>query len=119
MTTDRKLSLQANVEPIRDFKIAITATQNYNSREEYYYKYLSDRDYVDGPLSYRMTGSYNTTTWSFMTAFSDADALFAQFLENRSIVAERLAAANGDPYNDQMVLDTMNGNYYPAGYSAN
>ena len=119
MTTDRKLSLQANVEPIRDFKIAITASQNYNSREEYYYKYLTDLDYVDGPLSYRMTGSYNTTTWSFLTAFTDADALFAEFLDNRSIVAERLAAANADPYSDQMVLDTMNGQYYPAGYSAN
>lgn len=119
MTTNRTLSLQGNVEPIRDFKIAITATQTYNNREEYYYKYLSDRDYVDGPLSYRMTGSYNTTTWSFLTAFADGDELFARFLENRSIVAARLSAANADPYSDQMVLDTMNGQYFPAGYSAN
>lgn len=119
MSTQKTLSLQANVEPLRDFKIAITATQNYNNREEYYYKYLSDRGYVDGPLSYRMSGSYTTTTWSFLTAFSNADDLFAQFLENRSIVAERLASANPDPYSNQMILDTMNGQYYPAGYSAN
>lgn len=119
MTSNRTLSMQANVEPIRDFKIALTATQNYSSREEYYYKYLSDRGYVDGPLSSRLTGSYTTTTWSFFTAFSNADDLFAQFLENRAVVAERLAAANPDPYSDQMVLDTMNGQYYPAGYSAN
>ena len=34
-------------------------------------------------------------------------------------VAERLAATNPDPYCGQMVLDTMNGQYFPAGYSAN
>ena len=119
MTANRTLTMQANVEPIRDFKISLNATQNYTSREEYYYKYLSDRGFVDGPLSYRMTGNYTTTTWSFTTAFTNADDLFNQFLENRSVIAERLAASNPDPYSDQMVLDTMNGQYYPAGYSAN
>lgn len=118
-TGNRALTFQANVEPIRDLKIVINATQNYTSRDEYYYKYLTDRGYVDGPLSERMMGSYTTTTWSFFSAFTNPDDLFAQFLENRSIIAERLASANPDPYCDQMVLDTMNGQYYPAGYSAN
>ncbi len=118
-TGNRVFTFQANVEPIRDFKIVVNATQNYTSRDEYYYKYLTDRGYVDGPLSERMMGSYTTTTWSFLTAFTNSDDLFAQFLENRSVVAGRLAESNPDPYNDQMVLDTMNGQYYPAGYSAN
>ncbi len=118
-TSNRTLTLQANLEPIRDLKIVVNATQNYTSRDEYYYKYLTDRRYVDGPLSERMIGSFTTTTWSFATAFTNPDELFAQFLENRSIIAERLAAANPDPYSNQMVLDTMNGQYYPAGYSAN
>ena len=119
MTSNRTLAMQANVEPFRDFKIAVSATQNYTSREEYYYKYLPDYGDVNGPLSYRMMGSYTTTTWSFLTAFTDPDELFARFLDNRSVVAERLAAANPDRYTDDMVLDTMNGRYYPAGYSAN
>ena len=118
-TSNRTLTLQANLEPIRDLKIVVNATQNYTSRDEYYYKYLTDRGYVDGPLSERMIGSFTTTTWSFATAFTNPDELFAQFLENRSIIAERLAAVNPDPYSNQMVLDTMNGQYYPAGYSAN
>ena len=118
-TNNRTLTLQANLEPIRDLKIVVNATQNYTSRDEYYYKYLTDRGYVDGPLSERMIGSFTTTTWSFATAFTNPDELFAQFLENRSIIAERLAAANPDPYSNQTVLDTMNGQYYPAGYSAN
>ena len=119
MTVNRTLSMQANLEPIRDLKIDLTATQNYSSREEYYYKYLSEWEHVDGPLSYIMTGAYTTTAWSFLTAFADRDAIYGRFLSNRSVVAERLAAANPDPYTSQMVLDTMIGVYYPAGYSAN
>ncbi len=119
MTSNKSFTMQANVEPIRDLKIILNASQNYASRDEYYYKYLTDRGYVDGPLSQRQTGTYTTTTWSFSTAFTDPDELFAQFLENRSIIAGRLAEANPAPYSNQMVLDTMNGQYYPAGYSAN
>ena len=119
MTTNRTLTLQAAVEPIRDLKIDVSATQNYSSREEYYYKYNTAIDQVDGPLSYVRSGSYTTTTWSFLTAFANSDDLFNRFLDNRLVVAERLAAANPDPYSGQMILDTMNGLYYPAGYSAN
>lgn len=116
---NRTLNIQASIEPIRDFKLEITCTQNYTSREEYYYKYLGDIGAVDGPLSYTMSGNYTTTAWSFRTAFADADELFSQFLQNRSIVAERLAAANPSDYSDLMVLDSMTGQYFPAGYSPN
>ncbi len=119
MTMNRTLTLQANLEPIRDLKIDLNATQNYSTRDEYYYKYNPEIDLVDGPLSYTMTGAFTSTAWSFSTAFANPDALFAEFLANRAIVAQRLAAANPDPYSDQMVLDTMIGEYYPAGYSAN
>lgn len=118
-TGNRIMSFQATVEPIRDFKIDLTCTQNYTSQDEYYYKYMSDVGYVDGPLSYMMSGSYTTTVWSFRTAFKDADALFSQFTDMRQQVSGQLAALNPDGYNEGMILDTMNGNYYHAGYSAN
>ena len=119
LNVNRTLSLQAQMEPIRDFRIDINATQNYTSREEYYYKYLSQYDAVTGPLSYVMGGNYTSTVWAFSTAFAGRDELFERFLANRSVVAGRLAAANADPYSSNLVLDTMNGQYYPAGYSAN
>ena len=119
MNSNRTFSLTADVEPIRDFKINLTCTQNYSSREEYYYKYMSEWESVEGPLSYMMTGSYTTTAWTFPTAFVNRDDLFGAFLDNRHTVADRLAAANPDPYSSQQVLDTMLGEYYPAGYSAN
>ena len=118
-TLNRMLSLQAQVEPIRDFKIDLTAQQSYQSREEYYYKYLSEWDMVDGPLSYMLTGTYSTSCWSWRTAFVDDSILYENFLANRSVVAQRLADANPDPLCDQMVYDTMSGQLFPAGYSAN
>lgn len=118
-TLTRTLSIQATAEPIRDFKIDLTCTQNYSSREEFYYKYLSEWDRVEGPLSYMMTGNYTSTIWSLSSAFIDKDRLFDQFLENRTDIAYKLASENPDAYCSRLVLDTMNGKYYPAGYSAN
>ena len=118
-TNNNLFSIRAQLEPLRDMNITLSASQNYSSREEYYYKYMSDVDAVTGPLSYVMSGNYTTNTWAFSTAFMNREELFQQFLDNRSVVAQRLADANPDPYTDQMVLDTMNGQYFPAGYSAN
>lgn len=118
-TFNEMMSFQASVEPIRDMKIELTASQNNQSREEYYYKYLSEWDRVEGPLSYMMAGSYTTTCWSFGTTFVPDSVLYATFLDNRQIVANRLADMNPDPNCDNMVRDTMNGQYFPMGYSAN
>ncbi len=119
LSRNRILTFHASVEPLRDFKMTLDATQNYSSREEFYYKYLSRTDQVEGPLSYIMTGSYTSTIWGFRTIFRNSDDLFNDFTAARSIVAQRLADMNTDPYNDMMVLDTMSGEFYPAGYSAN
>lgn len=118
-TLSQMLSMQASVEPIRDFRIELTASQTLQSREEYYYKFMSQLDDVEGPLSYVMTGSYTTTCWSMATAFADPDALYEQFLASRRVVADRLAEANPDLRCDQMVLDTMSGQLFPFGYGPN
>ncbi len=119
VTGNRILSMQATLEPIRNMKIDINCTQNYSTREEYYYKYLSDYDQVMGPLSPMLSGSYTTTAWSLATAFRNKDELYQEFLDNRSIVAARLAEMNGGGYSQQMVQDSITGEYYPAGYSGN
>ena len=118
-TLTRSLSFQATVEPIRDFRIEFTASQNSQSHEEYYYKFMSQLDDIEGPLSYVMAGSFNNTCWSMATAFISPDDLYKTFLSYRSIVAERLAEANSDPRCREMVLDTMTGELYPFGYGAN
>ena len=116
---NRIVNLQANLEPIRDLKIDLTCSLSYSSNEQYYYKYSSAYDMVQGPLSYTMTGNYAATAWTFRTAFRNSDDLFQDFVDNRITVAERLAALNDDPYCDGYILDTMNGQLFPAGYGAN
>ena len=118
-TVNRMLTMQASIEPIRDFKIDINATQSYQSREEYYYKYLLDWDRVQGPLSYIMSGTYSTTTWSWATSFVDDSTLYSTFLNNRHIVSDRLADLNPDPLTNQQVIDSMSGQYYRYGYGPN
>lgn len=118
-TNNSMLSFQASVEPIRDFKIELTANQNMQSRDEYYYKFSEDLGVVDGPLSYVMMGSYTSTCWSWRTTFTSTDDLYDQFLASRQVVANRLAGINTNPMCDNMVRDTMNGLYFPMGYGAN
>lgn len=118
-TANKVFTMQASIEPIRNMRIELTNTQNYATSEQYYFKYASDLDAVDGPLSYMMTGSYSTTTWAMSTAFRNKDRLFNEFLENRSIVAQRLAEMNPNPYSDDLIRDSLNGQLFPAGYSAN
>lgn len=119
LSSNSVLNLQAQLEPVRDFRIKVDVSQNYSMHEDFYYKYLSDYGAVSGPLSYTMGGNYTTTAWAFSTAFADPDRLFLQFLDNRSLVAQRLALANPDPYNDQVILDSISGIPFPAGYSGN
>jgi cell surface protein SprA len=113
------LTFQTTIEPIRDFIIKSSAHQNYSTRQEYYYKYSNATGSVEGPLSNTLVGNYTTSAWSFRTAFRNSDDLFNDFIAARGIAAARLARLNPDPYSDLMVQDTMNGEWYPAGYGAN
>lgn len=113
------LAIQAVVEPIRDLKVDVTFARNYSYSSNYYYKYNSTLGYVDGPISPNSHGSYSSSICMINTAFDDPEALFSQFLDNRSVVAARLAASNPDPYTDETVLDTLSGLLFPGGYSPN
>ena len=116
---NQALQFQATIEPLRDFRLELNATRNYSANQQYYYKYSNATGRVEGPLSNTMGGTYMSTAWAFRTIFKSSDDLFSQFVDARSIVAQRLADLNDDPYNSQMVQDSMNGQYYPAGYGAN
>ena len=118
-TVNKIFTLQSTVEPLRDMKIEVSCNENYSSREEYYYKYLSESGFVEGPLSYMMTGNYTATAWTFRTALKGSDELYNAFRDARLTVAERLADMNSDPYNSMMVLDSVTGQWFPAGYSPN
>lgn len=118
-TQNQQLTFQTTIEPIRDFRLELNAQQNYSTRQEFYYKYSNASGVVEGPLSYTMVGNYTTSAWAFRTMFKNSDDLFNDFIAARNTVAANLARLNPDPYNDILVQDTMNGEWFPAGYGAN
>ena len=116
--TNTILAIQASLEPIRDMKLDITFAQNRTTNSSFYYKYDPMLGYVDGPISPMNNGSFSSTIWTFSTAFTDSDELFAKFVENRNIMAQRYAMANPDPRTDELVYDTMANAYFPFGYNS-
>ena len=112
------LAIQASLEPIRDMKIDITFAQNKASDGSFYYKYDNNLGYVNGPITPMNTGNYTSTVWMFSTAFTESDELFAKFVENRNIMAQRYANINPDPLTDEMIYDTMANAYFPGGYNS-
>jgi cell surface protein SprA len=97
-------------------KIDLTFAQNQATNSSYYYKYDYDLGYMDGPITPTTNGNYTSTVWMFSTAFTDSEELFATFIENRNILAQRYASTN--PLSTEMVYDTMAHAYFPYGYNS-
>lgn len=96
--TDRRLDFTANLEPMRDLKIDLIGSRNYqeNFTENFI---VEDRD-GDGELDYNpltpnSLGNFNISTSLIGTAFgksnADQSAAFDDFRANRLIIADRLA----------------------------
>ncbi|MCX6232896.1 MAG: cell surface protein SprA [Bacteroidetes bacterium] len=116
------VNARASFEPIPDLKIEFTATRTYTENTSQYYR-------VDPNSSPRIVGSIPTTTGSFsisfmsiLTSFSSdnedySNATFQKFLDNRQIIATRLANANPN-WNGQYKNDTLTGQLFPVGYGS-
>ena len=116
------LNGQVNIEPIPDFRINLKFTQTQSESYLAYYKYDNAVDGIVGPTSPMRTGNYSTSIIALTTFFrslgkDNESQTFNEFLEYRSIIATRLANSNPN-YTGNMLLDTINGKYYPDGYGA-
>jgi cell surface protein SprA len=120
------INAQIKIEPIREFNIDISFKRNKSEVYSAYYKYNSLSEEVEGPLSPLSTGRYSISFFALPTNFIGSDEdnisqIFNQFLDNRDIIARRLAASNAaaNPgYSGNLIQDTINGNLYPDGYGA-
>lgn len=118
----RQLNLSANVEPIKNLKIDLTANRNYQHNYTENYRVVG-ADPITGlngvyqPLTPNTFGNFNISTVLIKTAFSKSDenqsAVFDQFKENRREVALRLAQQNGIDVTNPANLDAEG---YPLGY---
>jgi cell surface protein SprA len=110
------ITLRTALEPFRGFNIQVDARQQLARNREVYYRNLVDditlvpvldqngnRTLAPHPLF--GTGSFQTSTVTIQTLFGDLGAngetsrAFSQFVRNREVVRQRLAAANQNPNN--------------------
>ena len=122
--TNKNLTFSANLTPIRDLKIDLTAgrtysenlTENFNAIDENG-DGLSD-DY--NPLIQNTLGNFNISTVLIKTAFSNSDEnssdTFNAFRENRLIIARRLALDAGIDFSNPNNFENGDLTSFPLGY---
>lgn len=97
-TLREDFQLTSNIEPIRDFKITLSATKNrtlnYSTNFRYDNSIKNFRNF-----SPTTTGDYSISIISLGTAFKDKNgstvsSLFNEFMANRQIISNRLGAQN-------------------------
>lgn len=109
-TFNENIQLRANLEPIRDFKVELTANKQSATNQTSFFRYDSDSDTYefDSPVE---TGSFSATVITWPTAFIKdeedfSSEVFDQFLLNRLAISERL---NNDAY---QIIDPNENGYY-------
>lgn len=126
--TDKRLNYTANLEPIRDLKIDLIGSRNFqeNFAENFRVEDFLDAEGQlgsDGVLDYRALtpnsfGNFNITTSLIGSAFGKSDAnqsaTFDNFRENRLTVANRLAR---DFYGSDPIPRDPDG--FPIGFGKN
>ncbi|MFT5251012.1 MAG: cell surface protein SprA, partial [bacterium] len=109
----KQLDIQANLVPIQDLKIDITASRIYS--ESYSENYIIENDLYRS-LTPNTFGNFNISTIMIKTAFStsneNSSQPFQDFRDNRLIIAKRLAEEHYGTAN--YPVDTETG--YPVGF---
>ena len=111
----KQLDIQANLVPIKDLKIDVTASRIYS--ENYSENYIIENDLYRS-LTPNTLGNFNISTVIIKTAFSTSDEntsqTFENFSNNRLIIAKRLAEEHYGTTN--YPVDTETG--YPIGFGS-
>ena len=90
---------RASIEPIKNFKIELTANRNYSLNHTEYFKY-NPATGTDTSYSPVESGTFSMSYLTWNTAFVKdngdySNKTFIQFANNRTIISSRLAKQNG------------------------
>ncbi|HBK82181.1 MAG TPA: cell surface protein SprA, partial [Flavobacterium sp.] len=115
---NKQLNFTAQMELFKDFKIDITGERKLS--ENFSEQYDVSPGGVYNPRSPYSFGNYNISTILINTSFAQSDQNFSEafqnFRDNRIIIANRLATANGININDPA---NLNPDGFPKGYGRN
>lgn len=95
---NEKLNLRGTIEPLKDFRIELTAFKNSSKNFSTNFRYNNSAQGF-ASLSPITTGDYSITMISLGSAFKDKNddktsAVFQQFLANRTVISQRLGREN-------------------------
>ena len=108
-TRNDNLDYNISIKPLKDFTIDLRGnrikTSNITQQLDVILKPGGDptnnNDYEQNPaLRAFETGNYSMSHFMLGTMFTDGDALYQNFLDNRDIIANRIAAERGITVND-------------------
>jgi len=106
-------TFRATLEPVRNFKIDVTADRVYAINQQSFYKANSAGEF--NATNFSETGNFSMTYLIWSSAFkkdndNNVSPVFEEMLSYRLVIAERFAAANTN-YNGE--VDSLG---YPVGY---
>jgi cell surface protein SprA len=123
-TKNTNLSFSANLVPINDLKIDLTAGRNYSDNlTESFNTIDSDNDGLSdlyNSMIQNSVGNFNISTVLIKTAFSSSDEynseVFETFKSNRLVISRRLAAQSGVDLNNADNFEDGNLDGFPLGF---
>jgi cell surface protein SprA len=101
-TNSQNLNIRANVEPLPDLKIEVTAMRTKSKNNNEFFRWRVHDSIAPGTYEDRFvkespseTGNFSMSFLSYRTSFvKDGENTFQKFLDDRSSISERLGAKN-------------------------
>ena len=117
------INYRINTEPLPGIKIDFTGTRSYAENQQHYFRYNEMTNSFD-KFTPTTNGNFSMSYFMAGTAFVRSDStssrLFDNLMENRKIIAERIAR-NNPQWIDQVneyTFDSIAGDYFPKGYNS-
>ena len=117
------MNYRVNTEPLPGIKIDFTGNRSYAENQQHYFRYnqmTNNFDIFTPTNSGNFSMSYFMATTAFVRSDSTSSRLFDNLMENRKIIAERIARSNPqwiDNVNEYS-FDSIAGDYFPKGYGS-
>jgi len=117
------INYRVNAEPLNGLKIDFTGNRTYTENYMHYFRYndaFQNFETFTPTTNGSFSMSYLMWSTSFVPDSTNNSTLFNALLDNRKIIAERIAKGNPQWIEDvnQYVYDSIAGDYFPLGYTA-
>ena len=117
------MNYRVNAEPLPGIKIDFTGNRNYAENQQHYFRYnemTNNFDIFTPTNSGNFSMSYFMAGTAFVSSDSTSSRLFNNLMDNRKIIAERIARNNPQWIEqvNEYVYDSIAGDYFPKGYGS-